>query len=50
MRFILSLIAATLLAGAAQAADLTVSVRNARGRPVPDAVVMLYPASGVGAG
>ena len=50
MRSILCLIAATLLAGAAQAADLTVSVRNAKGRPIADAVVALYPASGVGSG
>lgn len=31
-----------MFAGAAQAADLTVSVRGGDGKPVPDAVVMVY--------
>ncbi len=36
------------LAGTARAADLTVTVRTAAGRPVADAVVSVYPASGAG--
>jgi plastocyanin len=38
-RTILALLA-LCLAGAAQAADLTVTIRDSNGRPVPDAVVM----------
>jgi len=36
-------------AGAAQAADLTVSVRTPRGQPIADAVVMVEPAGGAAA-
>jgi plastocyanin len=41
-----------LLSGsaAARAADLTVDVRNAQGKPVPDAVATLYPAQGARSG
>ncbi len=45
----LVLIIGILLASPAVAADLTVSVR-AGGKPVPDAVVTAYPASGIPAG
>ena len=34
----------------AAAADLTISVRSAAGKPIPDAVVTVYPAAGVPAG
>lgn len=37
---------ALMFASASQAADLSVQVRNSAGRPVSDAVVTLYPASG----
>jgi len=40
----------TAVATAARAGDLTVSVRDAAGRPVRDAVVTVHPASGVPAG
>lgn len=35
--------AAVLLAGQAAAADLTVTIRDAKGKPVPDAVITAYP-------
>lgn len=41
MRFVLALLAACLFATGAAAADLTVVVRNAAGKPVRDAVVTL---------
>jgi plastocyanin len=37
------LVLVAFFAGAAQAADLTVAVRDADGKPVPDAVVTVYP-------
>lgn len=43
MKIALTLFSVAFLAGSAQAADLTVSVRGADGKPVPDAVVMVYP-------
>jgi len=47
MRVLFALIAALLLCSPAMAGDLTVSVRDAAGRPVQDAVVTVHPASGV---
>ncbi len=47
MKFVLALISALLFATAATAGDLTVSVRDAAGRPVRDAVVTVHPAAGV---
>ena len=46
----LALVVFMLMASPVAAADLTVSVRNSAGKPVPDAVVTIYPASGVPAG
>ena len=43
---ILAFLAALLTAGSAVSAELDLLVRDAAGRPVADAVVMLYPASG----
>ena len=43
----LGLALALAATGPALAADLTVSVRSPGGKPVPDAVVTVYPASGV---
>ena len=47
MRLLFVLIVALLTASVARAGDLTVSVRDAAGRPVADAVVTVHPASGV---
>lgn len=47
MRVLLALIAALILCSPAMAGDLTVSVRDAAGRPVQDAVVTVHPAAGV---
>lgn len=47
MKFVLALFSALLFATAATAGDLTVSVRDAAGRPVRDAVVTVHPAAGV---
>lgn len=47
MRFFLALLAAVCLASPAVAGDLVVSVRDARGAPVRDAVVTIHPAAGV---
>lgn len=47
MRVLFALIAALILCSPAMAGDLTVSVRDAAGRPVQDAVVTVHPASGV---
>jgi hypothetical protein len=46
--FLLSLLAAMVGAGSAAAADLTVDVKSADGRPAVNAVVLVRPASGVG--
>lgn len=46
MRLLLALLFALAYTGSAFAGDLTVSVRDAAGRPVRDAVVTVYPASG----
>lgn len=43
-------LAAALLAGPALAGDITVDVRDAAGKPVTNAVVMVKPAGGVSAG
>ena len=43
MRYAALLLMATLWAGPALAGDLTVTVRGVDGKPVPDAVVMVYP-------
>lgn len=48
MRSLGLILAFWALAAGAKAADLTVSVRNAQGRPVADAVVSVYPAAGAG--
>ena len=47
MKFVLVLISTLLVATASQAGDLSVSVRDAAGRPVKDAVVTVHPAAGV---
>jgi len=47
MKFLLVLICALLFGAPALAGDLTVSVRDAAGRPVRDAVVTVHPAAGV---
>ena len=47
MRALLVLIALLLTSAPALAGNLTVSVRDAAGRPVQDAVVTLHPAAGV---
>lgn len=47
MRFLLVLLAALVCATPAVAGDLTVSVRDAAGRPVRDAVITVHPAAGV---
>lgn len=47
MKYILSLISTLLLSTTAVAGDLTVSVRDAAGRPVRDAVVTVHPTAGV---
>jgi len=46
MRLLLALLFALAYTVPAHAGDLTVSVRDAAGRPVRDAVVTVYPASG----
>lgn len=43
-----SLLMSLLLCASAQAADLSVRVRNAKGSPVANAVVAFYPAGGAG--
>ena len=43
MKRLAALLIALALSGHAHAGDLTVSVRGADGKPVPDAVVMVYP-------
>ncbi|WP_426029834.1 methylamine utilization protein [Caulobacter sp. DWP3-1-3b2] len=43
MKFAPVLFLVAMFAGSAQAADLTVSVRGADGKPIPDAVVTVYP-------
>ena len=48
MRGLFCLLAATLIASAAHAGDLTVVLKTAKGQPVRDAVITLYPASGPG--
>lgn len=50
MRLLFALVASLILCSSANAGDLTVSVRDAAGRPVQDAVVTVHPASGVPAG
>lgn len=47
MKFFLALFSTLLIATASHAGDLSVSVRDAAGRPVKDAVVTVHPASGV---
>lgn len=47
MKYLSLVFAAFFCATSAMAGDLTVSVRDAAGRPVKDAVVTAYPASGV---
>ena len=47
VRFLFVLLAGLLMATVAHAGDLTVSVRDAGGRPVADAVVTVTPAAGV---
>ncbi len=47
MKYLLVLISTFLFATSAAAGDLTVSVRDAAGRPVRDAVVTVHPAAGV---
>lgn len=47
MRFLAAILFATLCAGQAFAADLTVRVTNSAGGPVENAVVMFTPAAGV---
>jgi plastocyanin len=46
----LALVFFMLMASPVVAADLTVSVRNSAGKPVSDAVVTVYPSSGLPAG
>ena len=46
MRAVICLLVAALWATAAHAADLSVSLRTAKGQPVRDAVVTVYPAAG----
>jgi hypothetical protein len=50
MRLVLALIFAVLFGSSAMAADLTVSVRDAAGRPVRDAVITVVPNSGLPGG
>jgi hypothetical protein len=50
MKYVLVSAALALAPIPALAGDLTTTVRDAAGAPVPDAVVMVYPASGVPAG
>jgi plastocyanin len=50
MRGMLCLMAAALAASAAHAGELSVVLKSAKGQPVRDAVVTVYPAAGVGAG
>lgn len=47
MKFVSVLLSSLLIATASQAGDLSISVRDAAGRPVKDAVVTVHPASGV---
>ena len=47
MRALLALLLTLLTASAATAGDLTVSVRDAQGRAVRDAVVTVHPATGI---
>ena len=50
MRVLFALLATLVLSSPASAGDLTVSVRDAAGRPVQDAVVTVHPAAGVPSG
>src|SRR5215469_12722398 len=50
MRGTFCLLAAALAASAAHAGELNVVLKSARGQPVRDAVVTVYPASGVANG
>lgn len=50
MRVLFAFIATLILGSPAMAGDLTISVRDAAGRPVQDAVVTVHPASGVPGG
>jgi hypothetical protein len=50
MKYLLISAALALAPIPALAGDLTMTVRDGSGAPVPDAVVMVYPASGVPAG
>jgi plastocyanin len=50
MKLLAFALAAALLASPALAGDVTVEVRDAAGKPVPNAVVMFRPAGGVPAG
>ncbi len=47
MRVLIALLAVLAFCSPAMAGDLTVSVRDAAGRPVQDAVVTVHPAAGV---
>lgn len=47
MKFLVLFFAAMLFASPAAAGNLTVSVRDSAGRPIKDAVVTAYPASGL---
>lgn len=50
LRAVAALGAALAFAGPALAADLTVTVKGEDGAPLPDAVVLVHPAGGAGAG
>ena len=50
MRGLAFLVLFLIGSAAARAADVTVEVRNAQGKPVPDAVATLYPAQGAHSG
>src|SRR5579862_6183601 len=48
MRAIFGVLAAILVVSAAHAGELSVVLKTAKGQPVRDAVVTVYPAAGVG--
>jgi plastocyanin len=50
MKWVMGLIAALMLTAQAHAADVTITVKDNAGAPVPDAVVTLYPGAGAVAG
>ena len=50
MRMLVPVLLAALMAPCARAADLQVSLHDAKGRPVHDAVVTYYPDAGAGSG